>query len=122
MLDELERDGLLSDARATEALVHARASRYGVRRLRQALQARALPPDLIDAALQGSRASEFDRACEVWRRRFGTPPGDAREHARQMRFLLARGFEPATAQRVIRHAGQPDDPAAPGDDGPPDSG
>lgn len=115
MLDDLERDGLLSDARATEALVHARAPRYGARRLRQALQARALPAELIDAAVQGTRDTECARARDVWRRRFGAPPADAREHARQMRFLLARGFESSVAQRVIEQAGSADDDEVPSD-------
>ncbi len=104
LLDELERTGLLSDARAAQTLVHAKSQRYGVRRLRQALQARALPQDLIDQTLQGARTSEFERACAIWQRRFGQPPADARTHAQQMRFLLARGFEPDLAQRVIRTA------------------
>lgn len=103
-LDDLERAGLISDTRAAESLLHAKAPRYGVRRLRQALQARALPAELIAQTLQGARPSEFERACAVWQRRFGEPPADARAYAQQMRFLLARGFEPELAQRVIRAA------------------
>lgn len=122
VLDELEQQGLLSDARATDAVVHARAPRFGTRRLRQALQARALPAELIEAALHGTRDTELARATEVWRRRFGVPPADARERARQMRFLLGRGFEAAVAHRVIsRSPGAADDDVA--DEGAPeDSG
>jgi regulatory protein len=119
VLDALEEAGLLSDARAAEAVVHARASRHGVRRLRQTLQARALPPDLIEATLEGARATEADRARDLWRRRFGTAPADAREHARQMRFLLARGFEAATAQRIIRSAAAADEADTPDPGDPP---
>jgi regulatory protein len=113
VLDELEQRGLLSDARAADALVHAKAARFGNRRLRQALQARALPADLIDTALLGTRDTELTRALEVWRRRFGTPPADARERARQMRFLLARGFDADVAQRVLRHRPDASDDAWP---------
>jgi regulatory protein len=110
VLDELEQRGLLSDSRAADALVHAKAARFGNRRLRQAMQARALPPEVIDAALQGTSDTELTRAMEVWQRRFGAPPADARERARQMRFLLARGFDADVAQRVLRHrSGTPDD-------------
>jgi len=52
-------------------MLHARAPRYGTRRLRQALQARALPAELVEDALQRTQASEEARACAVWRRRFG---------------------------------------------------
>ena len=102
---------MLSDTRAADALVHAKAARFGNRRLRQVMQARALPTELIDAALRTARESELTRALEVWQRRFGTFPADAREHARQMRFLLARGFDADVAQRVLRHRpNAPDDP------------
>jgi len=120
VLDELEQRGLLSDARAADALVHAKAARFGNRRLRQALQARALPADLIDSALQGTRDTELARALQVWQRRFGTPPADARERARQMRFLLARGFGADVAQRVLRHRPDAPDDAWPDADTPTD--
>ncbi|MCZ2439821.1 MAG: RecX family transcriptional regulator [Burkholderiales bacterium] len=109
MLDELEHHGLLSDARAAEALLHAKAPRWGARRLRQALQARALPAEVVEEAVRGARASEWTRACALWRRRFGAAPADAREHARQLRFLLARGFDAELARRVIRERGGGDD-------------
>jgi regulatory protein len=120
VLDDLEQHGLLSDTRAADALVHAKSARFGNRRLRQALQARALPAELIESALRATRDTELTRALEVWQRRFGSPPEDARERARQMRFLLARGFDADVAQRVLRH--RPDasddtwaDGTAPGD-------
>lgn len=109
LLDALEQRGLLSDARATEALIHAKAPRFGARRLRQALQARALPADLVDQALQATHASEWARACAVWQRRFGASPSDAREHSRQLRFLLGRGFDAELARRVIRRGGVSED-------------
>ncbi|HNU12639.1 MAG TPA: regulatory protein RecX [Rubrivivax sp.] len=109
ILDLLEQRGLLSDARAAEAMLHARAPRYGTRRLRQALQARALPAELVEDALQRTQASEEARACAVWRRRFGAPPPDAREFNRQLRFLLGRGFDAELARRVIRRGGVSED-------------
>ncbi|GAB1388451.1 MAG: hypothetical protein AMXMBFR78_19300 [Rubrivivax sp.] len=109
VLDQLEQRGLLSDARAAEALLHAKAPRYGARRLRQALQARALPAELIEQALQGAQASEWARACAVWQRRFGATPADARERDRQLRFLLGRGFDAELARRVIRRGGVSED-------------
>ncbi len=100
-LDTLQSRGLLSDARATESLVAAKAGRYGQHRLRQLMQQRRLPDDLVTDALQQLRGTERDRAAEVWRRRFGTPPGDARDRARQIRFLIGRGFDADTAARTV---------------------
>jgi regulatory protein len=113
VLDELEQHGLLSDTRAADALVHAKSARFGNRRLRQAMQARALPAELIESALRATRDTELTRALEVWQRRFGCPPADARERARQMRFLLARGFDADVAQRVLRHRPDTSDEAWP---------
>jgi regulatory protein len=40
----------------------------------------------------------------VWQRKFGDRPeaADATERARQMRFLLSRGFSGETIRRVVR--------------------
>jgi regulatory protein len=68
----------------------------------QLMQQRGLPAAQIDAALQPLRSTEGERAREVWRRKFGTPPVDLAERARQQRFLLARGFDAETIQRLMR--------------------
>ena len=117
-LDDLAARGLLSDERAAESLVAARASRYGSLRLRQALQSRGLSPELVDSALQSANvaASELERARAIWQRKFGQPAPagheGARERARQSRFLAGRGFAPAVIRQVLRCNGQDEgDPA-----------
>jgi len=40
----------------------------------------------------------------VWQRRFGVPPKDPRERARQLRFLAARGFSGEVARRALQGA------------------
>ncbi len=107
-LDELQQRGLLSDRRTAEALLHAKAPRYGARRLQMLLQAKSLPAELVDETLQRARETEQARAFEVWRRRFHAPPADAHERARQIRFLLARGFEASVVQRVLKQAADDD--------------
>jgi regulatory protein len=42
-----------------------------------------------------------ERAREVWRRKFGSPPADAAERAKQARFLAARGFGGEAVRRVL---------------------
>ncbi len=44
LLDELERQGLLSVQRVVESLLHQRSACHGNLRLRQALSAKGLPP------------------------------------------------------------------------------
>ena len=38
---------------------------------------------------------------EVWRRKFGTPPADAKERAKQGRFLAYRGYAMDGINRVL---------------------
>lgn len=100
-LDELAAAGLLSDARTAESVLAHQGARFGSRRLKQTLQAKGLDATLVASTLQAARGTELDRAREVWRRRFGTPPADAAERAKQMRFLAARGFEGDVIRRVV---------------------
>ena len=100
LLDELAAAGWLSDARAAESLVSTKASRFGASRLRRMLAERGVDREAADAALEQARATEFQRALEVWRRRFGEPATDAPGRARQQRFLLSRGFPAAIVRRI----------------------
>jgi regulatory protein len=108
-LDDLAAKGLLSEARVAESVFLSQGRRYGVRRLKQTMQAKGLAPELVTHTLQLARATELDRAQEVWRRRFGSPPADAAERARQMRFLAGRGFEGDVIRRVVRGGSGDDD-------------
>ena len=101
-LDDLAAKGLMSEARVAESVLLGQGARYGARRLRQNMQAKGLDAELIVQTLQRARATELDRAREVWRRRYGTPAADTAERARQMRFLAGRGFESDVIRRVIK--------------------
>ena len=102
LLDALQAQGFLSDERAAASLVHRRAARLGTQRLRQELQAKGLGASTVDAALEGLGGTELERARVLWERKFGAPASDASGRARQMRFLLARGFASDTVRRVVR--------------------
>ncbi|MCL6556600.1 MAG: recombination regulator RecX [Burkholderiales bacterium] len=101
LLDELSRRGWLSDARFAESLVRAKGARLGSLALAHTLRQRGVPEALVQSQLAALSASELERAREVWRRRFGSPPRDARERARQMRFLQGRGFPLGVIVRVL---------------------
>jgi len=106
VLDELQARGWLSEARATEQLIHARSARYGVRRIAHDLRERGVSEETVAAALPQLKAGEFARAQAVWRRKFRAPPGNATERARQVRFLQGRGFDLEVALRVIEGDGE----------------
>lgn len=104
VLDELTQLGWLSEERFIESLVHRKGTRLGVNRLKQELSQHGVSSDASAEALRALQVNEYDRACEVWRKRFGTPPSDPKEEARQMRFLLTRGFSSDVVRRILRHA------------------
>ena len=101
-LDDLAARDLLSEARAAQSVLLGQGQRYGTRRLKQTLQAKGLDAELVSATLQQARATELERAREVWRRRFGATAANATERARQMRFLAGRGFEGDVIRRVMQ--------------------
>ena len=120
-LDDLAAKGFLSDARAAESVLNRKGSRLGVHRLRQELRAKGLGTELINNTLAKAKTTEFERARELWLRRFGsTNPGTsdadresapdrqlvAKQRAQQMRFLAARGFSGDIIRRVMQVATQ----------------
>ncbi len=104
VLDDLAARGWLSDARAAAQLVHAKRSRFGMQRIVHELQQKGITDNLIDAALPELKQSELDVAREVWRKKFDSIPGDAKEKARQIRFLQSRGFSVEVIFKVLRLA------------------
>lgn len=101
VLDALQAKGFISDERVADSVVNRRAARLGAARVRAELQAKGLDEAVVRQAVDALRATERDRALAVWRRKFGQPPVDAAERARQMRFLAARGFSPDVLRQVV---------------------
>lgn len=105
-LDELQAKGFLDEQRVVDSLVHRRGARLGAGRIRQELQAKGVDAERVAVAVASLNATEFERAREVWRRRFGELPADATQRAKQARFLAARGFSGEVVRRVLN---TPDD-------------
>ncbi|MEJ8835694.1 recombination regulator RecX [Ramlibacter sp. AN1133] len=105
-LDELQARGFLDEQRVVDSIVHRRAGRVGTGRIRQELQAKGIDAERVAVAVASLNATEFERAREVWRRKFGVLPEDAAQRAKQARFLAARGFSGEVVRRVLN---TPDD-------------
>jgi regulatory protein len=110
LLDELERGGYLSDARFAQALVAQKAGRYGKRAIAHELREKRVAPAAAEEALAAlAHSDELAEATALWERRFGIAPKDRREKARQVRFLMARGYGMSVALKVVRRAGGSED-------------
>ena len=101
-LDDLQAKGFISEARVVESVLHTRASRLGAQRVRGELQHKGVSAEAVAAAMDRLRETEEVRAREVWRKKFGAPATDAQERAKQIRFLIARGFAAEVVRRVTR--------------------
>ena len=103
VIERMGELGLQSDTRYAEAFVRGKAGRYGASRLRSELARRGIDRDLINEAIAGECVeSEGDRARAVLRGRFTEPPADAREWARQARFLQTRGCAPDLIRKLLK--------------------
>lgn len=105
LLDQLEQRGWLSEARFAEQLAHARQGRYGSQRIAHELREKGVGDEVIEGVLAQVRQDEYAVAKEVWRKKFGTPPADVKDRARQVRFLQSRGFRLDVIFRVLEWEG-----------------
>ena len=103
LLDDLVQRKLPSEERYAEARAHVLARKFGAARIERDLRARGVPEEQAANAAGEARATEFERAKEVWLRKFGAPATDLKERARQARFLLSRGFSTDVINRILRH-------------------
>jgi regulatory protein len=104
LLDQLQHERLLSDARFAEAYVRMRTERgFGPLRIRAELRERGVDEGLITAELDGGSSHWSTQAEAARRKRFGARlPRDWSERARQARFLEYRGFSAGTIGAVLR--------------------
>ncbi|TAG26856.1 MAG: recombination regulator RecX [Burkholderiales bacterium] len=103
LLDDLQAKGFLDDQRAADSLANHRGRKLGTARVVQEMKARGIEAEAIAQSTLQLKATELERAREVWRKKFGEPPADAAERGKQMRFLIARGFSSDIIRRVVAH-------------------
>ena len=101
VLDIVQEQGLLSEDRLVEGFIRTRAARYGPARLRHELLQKGVTQERIDTALRLYARDEYAAARALWLKRFKAAPVDAREWARQARFLGVRGFSHEVIRKVL---------------------
>lgn len=92
LLDDLEQRKQLSNARYAEARSNLMSRKFGSARIAYDLRSKGLSDDEAAQAIAAARGSDLERAREVWRRKFRSPPASREERAKHMRFLQSRGF------------------------------
>ena len=106
VLDDFEARGWLSDQRFAEALVRRRSERFGTRKIQDELSQAGVDSSKTADLLKNLKETEYQRAYELWLRKFGAVATEQKERARQYRFLASKGFSSNVVSKVI--AGRPD--------------
>ena len=114
VLDELQAKDFISEARVVASVINRRQAKLGASRIKGELQRKGIDPDAVAEAMSGLKATELERAQEVWRKKFDSKTDapsladiSPADRARQMRFLAARGFGAEVIRRVV--AGRDDE-------------
>ena len=95
--------------RATTAQRCVRAGgKHGSQRIRQELLDKGIAEELVAQALPQLKDGDIEAARALWQRKFGKPPRDMAERAKQVRFMQSRGFALETVLRVIKQSADDD--------------
>ena len=106
LLDELVRRKLLSEDRLAESRTNTLSRKFGASRIRNDLRAKGISAETIERVTAEAASTEFDRAKEIWKKKFREPAANPAERAKQMRFLAARGFSFDTIKKVFAEIGK----------------
>ncbi|MDP8566887.1 recombination regulator RecX [Methylophilus aquaticus] len=110
LLADFKQRGWLSDARYTEQMVHARQAKFGSARVAQELREKGIDDGLIAEAVEQLQGNEFERAREVWRKKFKVAAATREEWAKQARFLQSRGFTFDVIKKILNRHAEDDSP------------
>lgn len=102
VLNELTTQGWLSDFRAAEQIVRLRRNRFGTQRIAYELRQKGINEGMISDILPQMKDTELEAARNIWQRKFGVIPVDAKEKAKQVRFMQSRGFTPDVIFKILR--------------------
>lgn len=103
ILDDLTRQNWQSDERVAVSAARTKGERFGAARVKHELKQQGLSSELIAAQVDELKQTEYARALAVWRSKFGTPPVDLKEKAKQIRFMAGRGFDFDVINRIIKN-------------------
>lgn len=101
-LDELQARDFINEGRVIDSVVHRRAAKLGATRIKQELASKGLSGDAVTEALAGLRETEYSRALVIWRKKFDRPAADPKDRAKQIRFLLTRGFHSEVVRKIVQ--------------------
>jgi regulatory protein len=102
LLDDFTKRGWLSEERYVEQTVRAKARKYGPMKIAHHLREKGIDEAGVEKGLAQAKAEESEALAGAWRARFGRPPQDEGEKAKQVRVLQQRGFALEAVLRFLK--------------------
>lgn len=99
---QLKNKNFLSNERFSDSLIYKKANTLGNHRIAHELRKHDLDPEIISKHLLNLKKSESKRAYEVWLKKFGTLAKEPKDLAKQIRFMVSRGFDQELVYRIVR--------------------
>lgn len=100
LLQDLIKRGWVSDERFAEQVVNAKQSRFGSMKLAHELREKGVDENLVMEAT--AAIDDMENARSVWQKKYGKPPENRNEWAKQARFLQSRGFGFDVIKQVLK--------------------
>lgn len=106
VLDQLEKEGFLNEARFAEdfAVGHFRQKGWGKQMIRAALHAKAIPSALVQSGLDAIDAAEYTAALKALAKKrwaYEKEPDPFLREQRVLRYLVGRGWEADDVRSVL---------------------
>lgn len=102
LLLKLQKQEWLSDERFAEGLVRRKSERYGSRRIVDELKQNGIDQETVNRLKDNLKESDAQRAHDLWQKKFdGLVPVDQKDRAKQMRYLVSKGFPLDQVSKII---------------------
>lgn len=102
VLERLKKENWQSNQRFTQVFAQQKSSKWGTAKILQELKQHKLNAEDISNIKEELEQTEQQRAYEVWLKKFrGVKYETPQEYARQMRFLLSRGFSSDVVRKIV---------------------
>lgn len=101
VLNEMVQKKFLNETRYIENFISNKSKKYGSLKIKYLLRNKVTDHELVEEIYKETEVDELDIACNLIGKKYRTPPQDANERAKYIRFLLSRGFSTSIAIKAI---------------------
>lgn len=110
VVDEMVSNKYLNEERFIENFIYSKSKKYGSLKVKHLLQAKVSDQELVNDIYQEAEIDELAVARQIWERKFkGEVITNANDRAKQIRFMLSRGFSLDLILKLLKAGPSMDD-------------